>query len=319
MYSLSLRILVPVVLLLSSTWLTALEVRLLEDEQVILGPTVPLAAIAELSGDQALVERASDVSIRRLPDLGSYTIDAAEVHAALRRHLRIHAQVQGSVVVRQAREDFDAQRLNAYAVDHLHDRAADRQIEVQVSRDATAFAIPAIDADRVEVRVEPLTDAWWGDVPYRIRFLRGEHELARTLVVLNVQAWREVPAVSRDIRRGEIISLHDVVMQRVSVAPGRGEDGMSLEDAIGQVALRAIPAGTPLGPTYARPRPDVAQGSHVLLIYDGGGFTLAIHAEALTSGRIGDTVRVRAEHGRSMEGEVIGPNEVRLREKTARR
>ena len=297
---------------------SALEVHLLEGEQVVMGDRVPLAAIADITGDAEVVEQAGAITVRRLPDLGRYTIDAAEVQAALRRHLRRQAQVQGTVSVRQAREHLDAERLNAYALDHLQGRAEDRQIEVQVRRDATAVDIPAIYADRVEVLAEPLTDAWWGDVPYRIRIMRGQQELARTLVVLDVQAWREVPAAARDIARGEVISLHDLVMQRVSVAPGRGEQSLSMEEAVGQRALRSIPAGTALSPTYARPRPDVAQGSQVLIIYDGGGFTLAIHAEALTSGRIGDTVRVRAEHGRSMEGEVIGPNEVRLREPSRR-
>lgn len=299
--------------------LSALEVDLLSDQQVVVGSRVPLAAIADIRGDDdRLVEQAGAITVRQLPDLGIYTIDAAEVQAALRRHLRRQARVTGSVSVRQAREHLSAEQLNTYALEHLQGRAEDRQIEVQVRRDATPVDIPAAYTEQIQVYAEPLTDAWWGDVPYRIRIVRGESELARTLVVLDVQAWRKVPAAARDIGRGEVISLHDVVMQRVHMAPGRGEQAMSLQEAVGQVALRAIPAGTPLGPGNARPRPDVVQGSQVLLIFDGGGFTLAIHAKALTSGRIGETVRVRAEHGRSLEGEVIGPNEVRLRDHARR-
>ena len=123
--------------------------------------------------------------------------------------------------------------------------------------------------------------------------MQGEREVSRTLCVLEVNAWREIPVAVKGINKGNVLSLQDVVMQRVHVAPGRGDQDVAIDQVVGMVAQRFIPAGTAISPKWARPPLDVQQGNVVVLTYDGGGFTLSVHAEALNDGRVGDRVLVR--------------------------
>ena len=97
------------------------------------------------------------------------------------------------------------------------------------------------------------------------------------------------------------------------VAPGRGDQDVAIDQVVGMVAQRFIPAGTAISPKWARPPLDVQQGNVVVLIYDGGGFTLSVHAEALNDGRVGDRVLVRVNKGSPVEAQITGPSEVRMR------
>ncbi|TVR44487.1 MAG: flagella basal body P-ring formation protein FlgA [Planctomycetota bacterium] len=304
-----------VLLLLVALPLQALELQLRESV-VVEKDQLSLADIAEIRGSDAeQVALVGRLPLRRLMDLGTYTIEPAEVRQLLRRHLRAQAdtvQIRGSSQVRRASEEWSSEQLNELAVEHLRGRAEDRQIEVRVRRAATPQVFPADAQAVVEVQAEPLTDAWWGDVPYRLRLMRGGQEVARTLVVLEVSAWRKVPVTTRAIERGAVISLHDVILERVRMAPGAAVEGYGPEDVSGMVAQRFIPSGTPVSSHWARHRPAVRQGEVVLLVYDGGGFTLSLHVEALNDGAVGDRVRVRVQQGSAVDAVVAGPGEVHL-------
>ena len=232
----------------------------------------------------------------------------------VRRHYREAVVKEGSTKVRRASEQLSAGDLNDVAIAHLLDRAQDRQIEVRIRRAATPQIVASDALHPVTVRAEPLTSAWWGDVPYRLRIMQGEREVARTLSVLEVNAWREIPVALRGIERGATLSLQDLVLQRVHVAPGKGDGDVSLENVVGMVAQRFIPAGTAITDKWARPPLDVKQRDIVVLIYEGGGFTLSVHAEALNEGFTGDRILVRVDKGSPVEVEISGPSEVRMRQ-----
>lgn len=298
-------------LLLASARLVGLEVQL-RDQAVIARDQVVLADIAELQGDPQMVATAGTLPVRRLLDMADYRIDGAEVSRLLRRHLGREVTVSGHVAVRRASETITAEMLNEAAIAHLNGRSGDRQVEVSLRRAATPQILAADDRFTTEIVAEPLTDSWWGDVPYRLRLLRDGQEVARSLAILEVHAWREVPVTLNPISRGAQVSMQDVALQRVRVAPGSGDHDWTVEDVVGMVAQRFIPPATTLGPNWVQPRPAVTQGDVVMLVYDGGGFTLSVHAEALNAGAIGERIRVRVGQGTPIEVRVHSPGEVRL-------
>ena len=293
--------------------LIAVEITL-KDSVVIQGDLLTLGDIADISSHEQEQGQLKALPIRRLLDLSEYTISADEVQRLVRRHFAQAIVNPGESSVMRASEQLAGTELSDYAIKDLRERAKDRQIEVRVRRSAMPQIIAVDPVHPIVVRAEPLTSAWWGDVPYRLRIMQGDREVARTLCVLEVNAWREIPVAVRGIERGAELSLQDIVLQRVHISPGRGDRDVSVDQVVGMVAQRFIPAGTPISPKWARPPLDIEQGNVVVLTYDGGGFTLSVHAEALNDGRVGDRVLVRVNKGSPVEAEIVGPSEVRMRD-----
>jgi flagella basal body P-ring formation protein FlgA len=284
---------------------------ILQEHAIVTDSRVLLGDIAALDGDPVLVSAASGLTVRRLPGVGSWIVDARAVRALVRRQLGADASVDGSATVVREAEVVTATRIEEAAMAHLMTRRDDREVDVSILRHPVALSVPAAESP-VSLEAEPLSAAWWGQVPYRVRLMRGDVEVGRTLVVFRVNSWREVPVAARDLSRGHTLSLQDFAMRRVRVRAGQGDDAdaVSPEDLAGWVLQCAVAAGTPIDRVAAKPLPDVERGSTVVVVYKGTSFDLTTHGEALTAGRTGDRIQVRVNDGRVVEGSVAGVNRV---------
>lgn len=294
------------IFVLAAVGAEGLQVRL-RPEVEVLRPHATLAEVAILSGDQHWIGVLGGCVVQEMPDARERTVDAGRIRAALagRIPMRLLA-VDGSTVLRRFIESVPGSDLDAVVVAALAARAGEGA-EVVLRRCCGDLAIPADIDHSWRASVEPLVAQTVGEVPVRVRLLRGDHEVARTLAVAEVRLLADRPVATRALRRGEVIRWGDLRLERIDLSTGRYEEG-SLESLIGMELRRDCPADAPLAQGVLRRPPAVRGGDIVTLEVRRGGLLISTTATALADGAAGEQIQVRrSTDGRSMPAVVSSP------------
>ncbi len=278
----------------------------------VIGRIVTIGDIAELDGEPGLVARLGAVTLLELGDLAEHRLSAAQVQSAAAAAAPGRMlQVAGECRVSRRALVIGADALVAAAVAAAASESGAETVATRV-RDGGAVIVPD-DAVPTRLVAEALDRAAGGEIPYRVRVLRGESELARTLVTLNVTRLRAVAVAARSMRAGEVIAAADVRIARMAmdaVSRYAPEQGDAL---VGQTARIDIAEGTALSAGLLRPHLDVHGGSAVILVFSSAGLEVSGSGEALSDGKIGDLVQVRrGSDGSCVKGRVSAPGEVRI-------
>jgi flagellar basal body P-ring formation protein FlgA len=117
-----------------------------------------------------------------------------------------------------------------------------------------------------------------------------------------------VPVARHDLPRGAVLSADDIEL-RVAAATRSAADYASA----GWLTRRVIKAGEELrGPAVTRPEV-VRRGEAVELTTTTGPVVLTLAGTALGGGGMGERINVRIARGWTVEGVVVGPSQVALR------
>jgi flagella basal body P-ring formation protein FlgA len=286
------------------------------DVSATLRPTVSVAAdratlddVAELTGDQQAIAVLGGLTVVELPDLKPRRLDATAVRMAIGNGLGQRLAIAGECVV--ARRGIDISEEDQVAAAKAVVASAGDEVTVSLLRVSGALLVPDGGLP-VRLLAEALDRHASGDIPFRIRVLRGEVELARSLVTLRIVRHRMQPVAARAIRRGEIIGAADLRAERVQVTRTSGIAG-SDDGFIGREARVDLAEGTPLAPSLVVVRPDIRVGQAVQLLVSTERFHLTAPGEALGDGRIGEVIPVRRNaDGKTVRGTVVAAGQVRL-------
>jgi flagella basal body P-ring formation protein FlgA len=278
----------------------------------VAGRIITIGDIAELDGEPALAARIAAVTMLELTDLGEHRLTAAQVQSAAAAVAPGRTlQVAGECRVSRRALVIAADALVAAAVAAAGAEGGLETVATKV-RDGGAVIVPD-DALPTRLVAEALDHSAGGEIPYRVRVLRGESELARTLVTLQVTRYRAVAVAARNLRSGELIAAADVRITRMAmdaVSRYAPEQGDAL---VGESARLDIAEGTPLAAGLLRPHLDVHGGTTVTLVFSSAGFEVSGSGEALSDGKVGDVVQVRrSSDGSCVKGKVSAPGEVRV-------
>lgn len=154
------------------------------------------------------------------------------------------------------------------------------------------------EADSVAVR--PSDSDRWLVTAYR------EDSAVRRFVRVGHRALR--PVAAHDLDRGSIVAGDAVTYEVITVpGPPRAE-----EEVDGWVAQRRILTGEVLTPPAVRPPQVVRGGETVEALARSGAVEISARGTALSSGRIGDRVRVRLASGLELSAEAVAPGIVLL-------
>ena len=123
----------------------------------------------------------------------------------------------------------------------------------------------------------------WVDV-----LVAGER-VARAWVRVEIFRSRPVLALSRDVRRGEVLGVEDV-----EVRGGEATDGVLREprEAVGRRMVRSLSSGAALNERDVESVPLVGRGDAVLLVARVGAVVATVPGKALESAGVGETLRV---------------------------
>jgi flagella basal body P-ring formation protein FlgA len=120
----------------------------------------------------------------------------------------------------------------------------------------------------------------------------------------------EVAVLARNVERGDIIRVSDVVVERRPRSELQG-DGLSQAQALGMAVKRAMRSGQALRATDLAKAEVVQRDQAVTIVVRMPGIHLTMRGKAVEAGAEGDTVNViNLQSKRTVQGTVIGPGQV---------
>lgn len=129
----------------------------------------------------------------------------------------------------------------------------------------------------------------------------------------SIRVYGEVLTTTRPISRGEILRADDVRPLRQEL--GRLQRGYYRRDdaVVGKLAIRALPAGTPLDPRMLKAQRVIRRGDEVSILVSAGGLQVRSRGKALADAARGERLAVRnLRSKRIVEGIAINPGTVQI-------
>lgn len=143
-----------------------------------------------------------------------------------------------------------------------------------------------------------------------VEFSNGDETLRREI---SGRAWRmvDVPVLSQRMRRGDVISRHDVEFIEMRESDVAHNIILDPENLVGMTPRRGVAALKPVAESDVNPPLVVRKGDRVTMVLKRGALSLTAKGRAMMDGAEGDVVRIQnASSRRVVEGEVTGPQEV---------
>jgi len=275
---------------------------------VLAAPHATLADLADLSGSSAAVTALGPIVIqdlRAVPVLVEESLIRIRIaHQAPDVAVTITGQTQVSQPLRTISVDEQVHAATAVVV-HAGDDS-----EVTLQRASGPLTI-ADDGSAPVIDATPLDRGRVGDVAFRVRLMRGDDELARSLVVLRVKSFSRVVVLATDVHRGSVLGAGDLTVQRVELSTITQDAFTDANQVMGYQVTRDATAGQILTPALALAPLAVRPGQGVTLVWRTGTVELSALGEALAGGRDGEIIGVkRSSDQQRVRGQIIGPAKV---------
>lgn len=131
--------------------------------------------------------------------------------------------------------------------------------------------------------------------------------------IVRLRVRRPVLVSARAIEAGAALAPEDLTIEWRDVPPARWASGppqLEVRTLTGYRTRRAIPAGQVVDTARLIPPEAARAGQAVTLISEVGAARIAVEAEALTGGRLGDVILVKSRlNGRRLRARLEGPGQ----------
>lgn len=156
------------------------------------------------------------------------------------------------------------------------------------------YICPEINWDGVNLEItHPGSADLSGLVTVRVTVFRGKEELRSFPVPLEITLYDEVLVTTRGLKRKEVISPADVLLERREVKLRDDRPLTALEEGIGYRLRRTLTPGTMLTRSAIEENPLVLQGEKVTIRYQIANLLLTAMGEAIEDGWRDRPVRVK--------------------------
>ncbi len=142
--------------------------------------------------------------------------------------------------------------------------------------------------------------------------LKGKLGKRKSLLTVRLKLLKKVAVANHTIRRGETISKDDFVLKTKDVTGLRFPPITTLDGKVNFKARVNIRDGEILTDNMIEKGETIFVGNRVNAIYESGVVVVSFPAEARSSGRIGDLIRVKRNDGIIFKGKVINNKEVKI-------
>lgn len=142
----------------------------------------------------------------------------------------------------------------------------------------------------------------------------GADEAVLGYLQVKVAASGSYVVSARKIDVGETISSDMLASRRGPLQDLPNGSALRADQVVGRQAARGVGAGSVVALKALRERWLVERNSRVSLRAQGAGFSLTRDGKALDNGSQGNTVRFVGNDGRMLEAQVVGKNQLRLRD-----
>lgn len=122
----------------------------------------------------------------------------------------------------------------------------------------------------------------------------------------NIRVFGDVLTTSRPISRGDAITRADIIARRQEISTLNQGYYRHTDNIIGKLAMRSLPAGTPLTPRMLKARLLVRRGDDVTILANTGFLQVRSKGKALQNAALGERITVRNTRSkRIVEGIVL--------------
>ncbi len=129
----------------------------------------------------------------------------------------------------------------------------------------------------------------------------------------NIRVFGNVLTTSRPISRGDAITRADIIARRQEISTLSHGYYRQTEEIIGKLAMRSLPAGTPLTPRMLKARLLVRRGDDVTILANTGFLQVRSKGKALQNAARGERITVRNTRSkRIIEGIAIKAGTVQV-------
>lgn len=154
-------------------------------------------------------------------------------------------------------------------------------------------------------RIEPYLPAGvrlWGRARIGLRCVDGA--TWNVFLPVAIKAYGPAWVLNANVAPGAVLTAADAVESEVDWAADTANVLVRPEQWVGQQASRQLMAGQPLRQSMVRPAPLFAAGAQVRIAVQGKGYAVTATGQAMNAAGVGQTVRVRLESGRLVNGVV---------------
>lgn len=132
-------------------------------------------------------------------------------------------------------------------------------------------------------------------------------------VPARVDTFAEVAVVARSVARGEILTLEDVTLRRMSTSQGGFGLVLDVQQVIGKELKRRLEAGEPVRLSHIKASQVIRKGDRVVLEASTSGVSVVTTGTALANGEVGEQIQIRNEKSeRVVDAEVVAPGKARI-------
>lgn len=132
-------------------------------------------------------------------------------------------------------------------------------------------------------------------------------------VPARVDTFAEVAVVARSVARGEILTLEDVTLRRMSTSQGGFGLVLDVQQVIGKELKRRLEAGEPVRLSHIKAPQVIRKGDRVVLEASTSGVSVVTTGTALANGEVGEQIQIRNEKSeRVVDAEVVAPGKARI-------
>ena len=220
------------------------------------------------------------------------------LHAALAALVLCAAAAPGAA---RAQVSFDEGVLRAFLSQQLAATAA--------REDLTRFEIQAIGPVESAASLAPCARAEpfippnarpWGRTAIGVRCVQGAYW--SVMVPAQVAAWGRAAVAVAPLAAGAVLTAQDVQEQEIELTREPATLVRDPATLVGKATTRALAAGAPIRADMARAPLAVQAGDPVRLRLLGNGFAITAAGQALTAAPAGQSVKIRTELGKILNG-----------------
>ena len=289
-----------------------LRVDLLPEVEVVQ-QTARLGDVAQVSGDQELVALAESLRVLEVSPRGIHYVDDAKVRRTLGAHMRGRPlEVTGEATVRRAQVIVSQVDMGAAAISALREvQGIPEQAILTVARTSDPMVFGRDDSQPHRLDVQPLGRRTFGQIPVRLRALRGEAEVARGMVVVNIAYSRKVVVATRELSQGHVVGLGDIELRDIEVSQLHEAEAPSVQEAIGSELRVSLKEGDILRKGSIRKPDAVTRGAAIRVRVASSRFSIVVTGIAQERGALGDTIRVKTSvSDKVINGVIVAPGVV---------
>ena len=164
--------------------------------------------------------------------------------------------------------------------------------------------------DQVQPYIPPNVRLW-GKARLGLRCVLGPSKW-NVFLPITVKAFGPAWVVKGLVAQGATLSEADAMAVEVDWAEQSSPIVANVSDWVGQTATRTLSSGQALRQDMVKAAQVFQAGAQVRVLARGVGFEIATSAQAISSGVVGQSARVRMDNGRIMTGQVLDSRTVGL-------